>query len=166
MKEKDIYTFDENIFKIMEEEGALLTAGSPDTFNTMTIGWSSLGFLWRRNVITVYVRPSRYTYKFITENPIFTVSFFDKEYRDKLIYLGNHSGRDEDKVKKCNLTPFETKNSGVAFTEARLILVCKKLYEQDLNPEKIPQAVKDRFYLQKDYHRFFIGEIIQCLEKE
>lgn len=166
MKEKEIYSYNENIFQTMDKEAAVLTVGTTESFNAMTIGWATIGFLWRRNVLTVFVRPSRYTYKLFTEQSIFTLSFFERKYRDKLSYLGNHSGRDEDKVKKCNLTPITTKENGVTYSEARLVFVCKKIYEQDLLPENISEQIKTRFYLQNEYHRMFVGEIIQCLESE
>jgi flavin reductase (DIM6/NTAB) family NADH-FMN oxidoreductase RutF len=165
MKAKDIYSFSENIFKLLDKDSALLTAGNLDSFNAMTISWASIGSLWRRNIITVYVRPSRFTFQFIAKQPYFTVSFFPENYQDKLTYLGTHSGREEDKIKKCNLTPIPAKNNAVTYSEARLTFVCKKLYEYDLNPEQIPETIRNRFYLQKDYHRVFVGEIVQFLEE-
>ena len=61
-----------NIFDSMKK-AALLTAGTIDNFNTMTIGWAVNGVIWGKNVFIVYVRPSRYTYKFMEENDYFTV---------------------------------------------------------------------------------------------
>jgi flavin reductase (DIM6/NTAB) family NADH-FMN oxidoreductase RutF len=80
--------------------------------------------------------------------------------------LGSHSGRDEDKIKKCNLTPIPVKHNAVTYSEARLTFICRKLYETDFEPEAISETIKNRFYLQKDYHRMFIGEIIQVLDHE
>ena len=81
---------------------ALPTAGSPEDFNTMTIGWGALGTIWGKPACTVYVRPSRYTLEFMDRNELFTVSFFDGHKSD-LSYLGRVSGRDEDKVAKTEL---------------------------------------------------------------
>jgi flavin reductase (DIM6/NTAB) family NADH-FMN oxidoreductase RutF len=166
MKEKDISTFNENFFELIEKDYGLLTAGTIDSFNAMTISWAAIGTLWRRNTFTVYVRPSRFTYQFLIKQPYFTVSFFPKSFHDKLTYLGSHSGRDEDKIKKCNLTPIPVKHNAVTYSEARLTFVCKKLFETDFLPEDISETIKNRFYLQKDYHRMFIGEIVQVLSSE
>lgn len=166
MKEKDIATFNENFFDLMEKDYGLLTAGTIDNFNAMTISWGAIGTLWRRNTFTVYVRPSRFTYHFLTKQDHFTISYFPKSFHDKLTYLGTKSGRDEDKIKKCNLTPIAVKNNAVTYEEARLTFVCRKLYEADFLPDSIPETVKNRFYLQKDYHRLFIGEIVQVLSSE
>lgn len=85
----------------MEKDYGLLTAGTIDNFNAMTISWGAIGTLWRRNTFTVYVRPSRFTYHFLTKQDYFTISYFPKSFHDKLTYLGTKSGRDEDKIKNA-----------------------------------------------------------------
>ncbi|HEY8396199.1 MAG TPA: hypothetical protein VIK96_05420, partial [Bacilli bacterium] len=67
MKEKDISTFNENFSELLEKDMGLLTAGTIDSFNAMTVSWGAIGTLWRRNTVTVYVRPSRFTYQFMTK---------------------------------------------------------------------------------------------------
>lgn len=46
------------------------------------------------------------------------------------------------------------------------MLVCRKRFVQAMEPEAIPQDVKDRFYREKDYHVIYIGEIVEVLVKE
>ena len=48
--------FDVNAFEIYDKDWALLTAGSAEKFNTMTISWGGLGTLWNKPVVTVYVK--------------------------------------------------------------------------------------------------------------
>ncbi len=144
---------------------ALVTAGNPRDFNTMTIGWGGLGTIWGKPVCTVYVRKSRYTYEYLEKNEYFTVSFFDSD-REALIYLGSHSGRDGDKVKASGLTPMSVEH-GVAFREASATLTCKKLYKQLMDAEAIPQDIRDRFYSGEDegnMHYMFIGEVVHAEE--
>ena len=85
-------------FQNIGNEWALLTAGDAEHFNTMTIGWGSVGFIWQRPVVTVLVRPPRYTHKFMEEFERFSVSFYDQKYRKALTLLGSQSGRDTDKI--------------------------------------------------------------------
>ena len=87
-----------DIFGTYDKEWALLTAGSMDNFNTMTISWGGMGTLWGKPVVTVYVKPIRYTYEFLEKNDYFTLSFFPEEYRADLLTLGTKSGRDGDKT--------------------------------------------------------------------
>ena len=72
-----------NPFEKFNNEWALVTAGTKDNFNSMTISWGSFGTLWFKKVITIYIRPDRYTFKFLEENDTFTISFYDEEYKDK-----------------------------------------------------------------------------------
>ena len=102
-----------------------------DSFNTMTASWGQLGVLWNKNVITCYIRPNRYTYEYVEKGDTFTVSFYGEEYRKALSFCGSHSGRDCDKAKETGLTPAEV-DGCMAFEEAELVLVCRKLYSYDL----------------------------------
>ncbi|MBQ9712776.1 MAG: flavin reductase, partial [Bacteroidales bacterium] len=88
----------ENPIELFDRKWALVTVGTPDDVNTMTISWGSLGELWGKPVVTVYVSSSRYTHEFMERNPKFTVTFFPEECRGALQYLGSHSGRDGDKI--------------------------------------------------------------------
>ena len=87
-----------NCFGIFNDVWALLTAGNKESYNTMTISWGGLGTLWSKPTATVYVKPVRYTYKFMEANDYFTISFFSEKYRDALTLLGTKSGKDGDKV--------------------------------------------------------------------
>ncbi len=128
----DIKQLNYHPFSKFDDDWALATAGNKDGFNTLTISWGSMGTIWNKSVITIYARPDRYTSQFLKENDIFTVSFFPEEYRQQLVYLGTHSGRDIDKVKEVNFHPLFLKE-GVTFKEASEIFVCKKICMQQFD---------------------------------
>lgn len=151
-----------NIFDQFDKTWALLTAGSPDDFNTMTISWGGLGTLWSRPVATVYVKPVRYTYEFMEKNDWFTVSFFPEEYKKDLGLLGSRSGRDGDKLAQTKLHAKALPN-GMGFEEASLTLVCRKLYHQDLDGSQIPEDAVERYYKTEPVHRMYIGEVVEVI---
>ena len=93
-----------NPFEKFNSDWALLAAGPAEKCNAMTISWGSMGTIWGKPVITVYVRPDRYTWGFLKENDTFTVSFYPERYRDALMYMGRESGRDGDKAAAAHLT--------------------------------------------------------------
>ncbi len=66
------------VYRSWSEEGFLLTCGdhAAGKFNTMTVGWGSLGCMWKRPMAMVVVRPHRYTYQFMEEYSDFTISHF------------------------------------------------------------------------------------------
>jgi len=155
----------ENPFKLIGTDWMLITAGTPEKFNTMTASWGGLGVLWERKVATCYIRPTRHTFSFTEKATLFTLSFFEESYRKALTYCGTHSGRDTDKVKGSGLTAVH--DAGFAyFAEARVVLACKKIYSQDIRPEHFLDPSIEGMYPQKDYHRMYIGEIVKCLVKE
>ena len=94
-----------NPFTKIGKEWALLTAGNENGFNTMTVSWGAMGFMWGKPSVTVYIRPQRYTKEFVDARDTFTLSFYPAEKKDALSYLGKVSGRDENKVKKVGFTP-------------------------------------------------------------
>ena len=55
----------ENPIELFDQKWALVTTGVPGDVNTMTISWGSLGELWGKPVVTVYVSSSRYTHEFM-----------------------------------------------------------------------------------------------------
>ncbi|HPB80422.1 MAG TPA: flavin reductase [Spirochaetota bacterium] len=154
-----------NTFRLIGTDWMLVTAGAKNSFNTMTASWGGLGFLWNRNVSFIFVRPQRHTYSFLERHDIFTLSFFDETYRNVLQYCGSKSGKDVDKVSETKITPAETGQGGIYFSEARLMLECRKIYYQDIIPENfLDQKIADNYSLQ-DYHRMYIGEIVTCLSR-
>jgi len=163
----DPYKIDENVFNLLDKKWMLITAGSPDQFNMMTASWGGLGVLWNKPMVTIFVRPQRYTYKFVEENPTFNISFFDKKYRPALNFCGAKSGRDFDKAKETGLTPVLSPKSIITFKEAYLSLDCVKLYADDLKPSNfIDKTLIERIYPTQDFHRFFLGEIFGCYFKK
>jgi flavin reductase (DIM6/NTAB) family NADH-FMN oxidoreductase RutF len=155
----------ENPFTLVGKEWMLITAGSPESFNTMTASWGGMGVLWERKVAFCFIRPTRYTYEFVERSDFFTLSFFEERHRKSLTFCGTHSGRDTDKVRETGLTPVKA-GGFVYFEEARLVLACKKLYFQDIAPERFLDEKINDMYPQKDYHRMYVGEIVKCLRKE
>ncbi|ANW97767.1 flavin reductase [Thermoclostridium stercorarium subsp. thermolacticum DSM 2910] len=155
----------DNPFKAIGDEWMLVTAGSLGSYNTMTASWGGLGVLWGKNIAFCVIRPTRYTYEFMEKADTFTLCFFDGKYKKALSFCGTHSGRDYDKARETGLTAAETENGSVYFNEARLVLECKKLYYDDINPRNFVDPEIDSHYPDKDYHRMYVGEIINVLKK-
>jgi len=165
MKEVKWDSISENVFTMFEKEWALLTAGTKERFNAMTVSWGAMGILWNKPVVTVYVRPTRYTYSFMEDQDWFTVSFYPKIHKETLSVMGTKSGRDVDKVALCGLNPVDL-GSTMTFLESRLTFVCRKIYWNDLDQSHFLDPVIQKNYPKQDYHRMYIGEIIQVLTNE
>jgi len=156
-----------NPFEKIGKEWMLITAGSKDSYNTMTASWGQIGVLWNRDVLTCYIRPNRYTYEFIEKEEYFTASFFGSEYKKALSFCGTHSGRDTDKAVEAGLTAEEIESS-TTFKEAELVLVCRKLYSYDIKGENFltDDGIAEKVYNPEPFHRAYISEITGIYIKE
>lgn len=158
----------ENCFDLIGKQWMLITAGTKDSFNTMTASWGGFGILWNKDVATIYVRPSRYTHDFIENNGTLTLSFFPEEYRKALQICGSRSGRDCDKVAEAGLTPLELESGDMTFAEARLVLQCRKLFKTEMSEENfIDKDVFGKWYGADEGapHTVYILEIEKVLSR-
>ena len=154
---KDI---NQNPFRLIDDEWFLLSAGCIDNFNTMTASWGGMGILWNKPVVFCFVRPPRYTFKFMESNDFFTMSFFDEAFREALNICGQVSGRNTNKMKATGLKPIESPKGSIFYEQSKLMLECRKLYYSDILPEHFSVEKLNINYPKKDYHRMYIGEII------
>lgn len=165
-REVDISELQFNPFTKIGQEWALLTAGDEHDSNTMTVSWGGVGVNWGKNVVTVYVRPQRYTKEFIDAADRFTLSFYGPEHKCALGMLGSKSGRDTDKVAEVGFTPFYVDGT-TAYEQADLVFVCRKLYADDIKPERfIDESCDSTWYPEHDYHTMYIAEIEKALVRE
>ena len=166
MKSIDIKSLEFSPYVKIGDEWALVTAGSSENYNTMTVSWGGLGVLWGVPSATIYIRPQRYTHEFVEKNELFTISFFKSEYKKTLSFCGSHSGRDCDKAKETGLTPIELDGT-TSFEEAELILVCRKKYSQDMTADSfLDKSLLEKWYPNNDLHTVYIGEIIAAYKKD
>lgn len=154
--------FKTDIFSQYDKKWALITAGSKENFNSMTISWGGMGTLWGKPVVTAYVRQSRYTHKYLDENEYFTVSFYPEDMKSVLGVFGSKSGRDIDKMHYEGLTA-KPVGETVTFAEAEVTFLCRKLFKQKLDEANMPKEVVDAYYSSNDSHDMYIGEVVEIL---
>ncbi|MRR21454.1 flavin reductase family protein [bacterium] len=157
----DPASINDNLIRLIASDWMLVTAGTREKFNTMTANWGGTGYLWRKPVVFVFVRPERYTYEFIENREGFTLTFFDEKYRHALDLCGAKSGRDIDKVAETGLTPHFTELGYPAFTEARLVMECRKLYANQLTREAFldSEPLRTHYSTKGGLHKMYIAEI-------
>ncbi|MDE7161301.1 MAG: flavin reductase family protein [Anaeroplasmataceae bacterium] len=167
MLKKDISQYKENIIEELKGKNAILTAGDKTIgFNSLTVSWGGIGVLWGRNVAYIFVRKSRYTYQFLEKSESVTLSFLDEAYKNAVLYIGTHSGRDENKMKNAGLTyTYDPDYDGAYVEEASYCFKMKKLYQIDL-PIPQNQAIQNQYYTEDGLHTMFVCEIKQYLERE
>lgn len=154
-----------DVFSMFNDRWALLTAGSPEKYNAMTIGWGTMGTIWGppkkgKQIITVFVRENRKTNELLLNDDHFTVCFFPEENRKDLGKMGSISGNDDpDKLRKTDLT-VKPLGAAVGFEQAALTFVCKKIYSHKFDIEDVPEDIAGTMYANGNpIHYLYIGEI-------
>jgi flavin reductase (DIM6/NTAB) family NADH-FMN oxidoreductase RutF len=159
-------SINKNIFSMMDDDWMLITAGNSKSYNCMTASWGTAGILWNKPVAICFIRPQRYTFGFIEKSDHYTLCFFTEKERQILDYCGSNSGRDTDKIKYTGLKPLFTSNEAIYYEQARLVLECRKLYSARLEEDNFfVKKIISANYPIKDFHKFYIGEIVNCLEQ-
>lgn len=154
-----------NIIKMLSEDWMLITAGNNTRFNTMTASWGGLGVLYNKPVAICFINPARYTYQLMETGDTYTLTFYTEAYRDALNYCGKVSGRDTDKIKGSGLTPITTPDGSKAFSQAWMIIECRKLVSQSISPDSINNAAEKEKRSTQPMHKMYIGEILNVWVK-
>lgn len=157
----------ENVVDLIAKQWALISAGNKESYNTMTVSWGSVGELWGVDTATVYIRPQRYTEKFVDSNDYFSICFFPEEMKQQVHGVcGSKSGRDTDKAKEAGITAMFNENAPY-FEQAKLVLICKKMAKSKFEPSQfIDNSRIDKWYDAKDYHNIYYGAIEKVLIKK
>lgn len=163
-----------NPMKLKAEVAALwlkkwfvLAAGIPGDFNAMAVGWGALGGMWGKPFVQVVVRPTRHTFRYMEQYGTFTLSAFPDAWRDQVLLLGTRSGRETDKIAESGLTPVPSMMvEAPSFKEAELVLECRKMYWQDMDPDHFLDESINKNYELMDYHRIYYGEIVRAAAVE
>ena len=153
---------DAGLCERLRDEFALLGAAKKDgSYNFMTVSWGGFGILWGKEVCFVFVRPERHTYGFCEESERFSLSFFDSERKGDLVFCGRNSGKDVDKAQACG---FDVKiTDGVLrFADARLTLVLRKLYAQDIEKACFIDTSLLKNYENDGFHKMYVCEVLDA----
>lgn len=107
-------------------------------------------------MVSISVRPERYSHDIIAESGEFVINLVNEETARAMDWCGVKSGRDFDKFKEMNLTPFESKTVAVpGILECPVSIECKvkdmlKLGSHDMFLGEVTAVSVDEKYLEKD----------------
>ena len=157
----------ENVFRLVGKDWMLITAkgkngNGDDVINTMTASWGGMGVLWNKPVAFCFIRPQRYTHTLTEQSERFSLSFFSEEYRGALRLCGTKSGREIDKFAATGLTPTAVEDTPYV-KEARLVLICRKLYADTLKAASFLDPALLENYKEGDFHTVYVAEIEKAL---
>ena len=170
--EINVFDYANDITKAIGK-GVLLNTFADGRFNTMTIGWGSLGIEWNKPVFTAYVRKSRFTTQLLRRNEAFTISVPLGEYDKSVLgQAGSLTGWKIDKEKDLAITLEDAAVNGVpGIKEFPLTLECRVIYKKEQPIAEIAiEDIEQRMYppdepdpyagRNNSPHTEYIGEIV------
>ena len=137
--------------------------GDDIPYNLITVAWAGT-VCSDPAMLSVSIRPERHSYDIMMKTREFTVNLPSRKLARSVDFCGVVSGRDCDKFAETGLTP-TTVNGTPIIAEAKLVLICKKLYADDIKRENFISDEPLYTYEKNDFHRFYICEIEKALLK-
>lgn len=150
------------------KNGVFLTVQSKDNkLNVMTVGWLTVGVVWRVPVMMIAIRPNRYTYTLLENAEDFTVTFPTSNMTKELTYCGSISGRTIDKFAGCKLVtaPAKTTKSPIIDVSGR-IYECKIINSTMLDSKTLDKEIIQEYYEDSSYHKMYFGKILSCYDNK
>jgi flavin reductase (DIM6/NTAB) family NADH-FMN oxidoreductase RutF len=153
-----------DIFTLVGKDFYVVTAGNAEHYNSLLASGGGLGLLFRKPTAWCILRADRYTLEMIQKGQTYTLSYFPKEYKKQILFLGSKSGRDSEKMKEVELTSIQTPSGNMSFKEARLMIECKltqltTAHPDDFYSQEDKDAINDAYNESNVYRKYVFGEI-------
>lgn len=124
----------------------VVTCGTRDKSNMLTVAWAGT-VCSDPAMLSISVRPERYSYGLIREQMEFTVNLTTETMAHATDWVGVRSGRDYDKWRETGLTP-----------EPGIKVACPSIAESPLSIE-----CRVRQIIPLGSHHMFIAEVVNVL---
>lgn len=166
MREIKAKEIKQNMFSMLHDNWGIVCAGEGESASGMTVSWGGTGIMWERPVVTIYIRPQRFTKTLIDANDRFSLSFLPEDMRNISQFFGRNSAAD-------GIDKFAESGASAVFEEevpyvdgADMVFICRKLISGEFDPDRIYDSCNDStYYPDKDYHTYYIAEIEKVLVK-
>ena len=160
-----------NVFTLAGKDLSVITAGNKDHYNSMISSGGGFGLIFEKPNSWCILREDRYTLEMIQNEQTYTLSYFPKEYKKEILFLGSESGRKSEKMKEVKLTSVQMPSGNMSFKEARLIIECKLMAAITANPndfytQEVKDAIIEAYNEAKVYRKFVFGEITHVWVKK
>jgi flavin reductase (DIM6/NTAB) family NADH-FMN oxidoreductase RutF len=163
MNKQPINLFDhwQETMTALARDGLLLcTIGLDGKPDTMAIGWMLAGVIGSKPIVTVLVRPNRFSFRHLEEVGEFTVNVLPPGFSEAIQFCGTKSGRRVDKFAQTGLTPVPAKKvKAPVIKQAIIHYECRVVHKSNIVPDKFMSEI---FKMAKphDVHRLYYGEAL------
>lgn len=153
-----------NYIKLLND-WTLIASGTEDLIDVTTAAWGGIGSFLEKPVAFCFLNPAHYSVKTMDKGDTYTISFYTEAYKENLRHCSAESESTTDKIKASGLTPIKTSSGATAFSEAWMIIECKKIVSQQLSPDAVVDKSLSGEWSKSGYHKMYIGEIVNVWVK-
>lgn len=132
----------DDVLAMFKENWALLAMGTKE----LPAAWSGVGSFGGKPVAMSLVKTNDNTV-----DDIYTISFYTPIHKGELDKIA--------KEQKSNLTPISTPSGAKVFSEAWMIIECKKVLEQPVT-DTMSESIQSRAWGEDRFNKLVMGEII------
>lgn len=157
----DIESLKLNPIEKFKKQWFLISVGTTyNDYNLMTANWATIGYLWNKPVISIFIRPQRYTYNFIESNQYVCINFLSKKYNNILTLCGSRSGKQINKKSLEGISVTNYNDECVFVDQSELVIISKKIFKSNIKSKQfLENKINDLFYADSDYHTMYVLEI-------
>jgi len=125
-----------NIIKMIQNDLMMITAKNDQETDFATTSWGGLGYAINKPVAFCLTESGNNISSVLETSSTYTLSFYTEAYRDVLERNKENRLKDSDKVNKSGLTLLTTPEGSKAFSEAWMIIECRKISTLQAIPSK------------------------------
>ncbi|MDE7463560.1 MAG: flavin reductase [Clostridiales bacterium] len=143
----------------MNTAGVFVTCGL-ETPNIMVTHWGALGKLWGKQIFSLPIRSTKYSYRIVKETKSFAVNVPARDMRTEISLCDTISGFKVNKFETLNLHPKRARSiDAYVLGECGLIVEYKVI--AIIPPESIDKQIDDLFVSSRP-HTLFVGEVVDA----
>lgn len=148
----------------LKNKWGLVVSATGNQMSVNTALWDGFGTFMDKNVGFFIFNPKNFSVENLEQGETYTLLFFTDIYQDAIKSFSNTSGKVEDKLKEAGFTPIKTPSGATAFSEAWMIIECKK--GGALPDTKSAEDNSSSDGISRDgYNKVYMGEILNVWVK-
>ncbi|NYI49932.1 DUF4468 domain-containing protein [Macellibacteroides fermentans] len=116
-----------NIIRMMQNDQMMITVSNGQETDFATLSSGGVGYAFSKPVAFCITESGKHIASLIESASSYTLSFYTEAYRDVLDKNKDNRSKDPDRIQNSGLTLITTSNGNKAFSEAWMIIECKKI---------------------------------------
>lgn len=152
-----------NIIKLLND-WTLIVSGNLN-INTIVTSWGGLGVFADKPVAFNFVTSTKHSFEGMDQSETYSICFFTETYKEVLQYLKSRDELNNEDITSSGLTPIKLPSGTNAFSEAWMIIECKKTLVQPIVVDAVVDNELKEKWERNVHSKMYVGEILNVWVK-